>query len=109
MIMFKQKISIECIAGLVMFLLTVPSITYSAVTSEEEQQEESFSESVQELTERKGDIPVYSHIYGADFMTEQERCNYLLKLDGMKTKEERAAFREQHRKEIDMRRKEKGG
>lgn len=81
----------------------------SIAVSESEQQEESFSQPVQELTGNVGDIPVFSHIYGADFMTEQERCNYLLKLDSMKNKEERDAFRQKHRQEIDMRRKEKGG
>lgn len=54
-------------------------------------------------------IFVYSHIYGVEFMTEKERCEYLLKLDGMKTKSERDAFRAQHRKAIDERRKKIGG
>ncbi|MBL1263086.1 hypothetical protein [Candidatus Methylomicrobium oryzae] len=108
--MVKQEISIEFFAAFILVLFSVAPLAHAAGTSEEEQQqEESFSEPVQELTGRAGDVPVYSHIYGADFMTEQERCNYLLKLDGMKTKEERAAFRASHHKEIDMRRKEKGG
>ena len=77
--------------------------------TEEEQQEESFSQPVDELTGQVGDVPVYSHIYGADFMTEQERCNYLLTLDGMKTKKERDEFRAKHRDRINMLRKERGG
>ncbi|EIC28349.1 MULTISPECIES: hypothetical protein [Methylomicrobium] len=107
--MTKQEISIAFVAAFIMVLFFVSPLAHAAGASEEEQQEESFSEPVQELTGRAGDISVYSHIYGADFMTEQERCNYLLKLDGMKTKEERAAFRARHHKEIDKRRKEKGG
>ena len=77
--------------------------------TEEEQQEESFNQPVDELTGHVGDVPVYSHIYGADFMTEQERCNYLLTLDGMKTKKERDEFRAKHRDRINMLRKERGG
>jgi hypothetical protein len=107
--MFKREISIAFMAAFIVVFFSVSPIAHAVDANEEEQQEESFSEPVQELTGRAGDVPVYSHIYGADFMTEQERCNYLLKLDGMKTKEERAAFRARHRKEIDMRRKEKGG
>ncbi|ADE14711.1 hypothetical protein Nhal_1574 [Nitrosococcus halophilus Nc 4] len=76
---------------------------------EAEQQEEVFSQSIQKLTGRAAKNPVYSHIYGAEFMTEKERCEYLLKLDGMKTKSERDAFRAQHRKAIDERRKKIGG
>lgn len=93
------------LASLFMALMSFNSIAQS----EAEQQEESFSEEPDKLTGRVGDVPVYSHIYGADFMTEQERCNYLLKLDGMRTKEERDKFRAQHRERIDMLRKEKGG
>ena len=103
--MLKNKLFIAFLISLFMAFFS----SYSIAQSEEEQQEESFSEPVQELTGRTGDIPVYSHIYGADFMTEQERCNYLLALDGMKTKAERAAFRAKHREKIDMLRKEKGG
>ena len=77
--------------------------------SEETQQEESFSNPIQKLTGQLGNIPVFSHIYGANFMTEQERCDYLIKLDGMSTKEERDAFRATHHKKIDMRRKQEGG
>jgi hypothetical protein len=77
--------------------------------TEEEQQEESFSQPVENLTGHVGDVPVYSHIYGADFMNEQERCNYLLTLDGMKTKNERDEFRAKHRDKIDRLRKERGG
>ena len=90
-----------------LFLLVLPFGTFAQ--SEEAQQEESFSEPVQKLTGRAGEIPVYSHIYGANFMTEQERCNYLLKLDSMKTKKERDAFRAKHHEEMDKLRKEKGG
>ncbi|MGR9086451.1 MAG: hypothetical protein ACU841_05175 [Gammaproteobacteria bacterium] len=97
-------------------LKTLFAILFIALSSpaaiaqiEEEQQEESFSQPVQKLSESVGNVAVYSHIYGANFMTEQERCNYLLKLDGMKTKQERARFRAQHREKIDLMRKEKGG
>ncbi|MGJ0483839.1 MAG: hypothetical protein ACR65R_04805 [Methylomicrobium sp.] len=107
--MVKREILIEFFSVFMIILFSSSSAALTAGTSEEQQQEESFSEPVQELTERPGDVPVYSHIFGADFMTEQERCNYLLKLDGMKSKEERAAFRAKHRKEIEMKRKEKGG
>lgn len=92
-----------------MILLASSSSMAQSLDAGEAQQEELFNDPVQELTGRKGDVPVYSHIYGADFMTEQERCNYLLKLDGMKSKEERDAFRTKHREEINERRKEKGG
>ncbi|MDD5462412.1 MAG: hypothetical protein PHG00_12390 [Methylococcales bacterium] len=64
---------------------------------------------IEKLTGKVGDVPVYSHIYGAGFMTEQERCNYLLKLDSMKTKEERDAFRAKHREKIEYLRRERGG
>jgi hypothetical protein len=77
--------------------------------TEEEQQEESFNQPVEQLTGHVGDVPVYSHIYGADFMNEQERCNYLLTLDGMKSKKERDEFRAKHRDRINMLRKERGG
>lgn len=103
--MSKNKLFMSFLASLFMVSLSFNSIAQS----ESEQQEESFKTPPQELTGRIGDVPVYSHIYGADFMTEQERCNYLLKLDGMKTKEERDAFRKKHHEYIDMRRKEKGG
>lgn len=103
--MLKNKLFMAFLISLCMAFFS----SYSIAQSEEEQQEESFSEPAQELTGRTGDVPVYSHIYGANFMTEQERCNYLLKLDSMKTKAERDAFRAKHREEIDMLRKEKGG
>lgn len=103
--MLKNKTFMAAIAIMSLVFFSPNSIA----VSESEQQEESFSQPVQELTGNVGDIPVFSHIYGADFMTEQERCNYLLKLDSMKTKEEREAFRQKHHQEIDMRRKEKGG
>ncbi|WP_022948724.1 hypothetical protein [Methylohalobius crimeensis] len=97
------------------FLVLVSPSTLVAqeMKTEAMQQEEVFSQPVEELTkgEKKDEdyIPVYSHIYGAQFMTEQERCEYLLKLDGMKTREERDAFREQHHKKIDELRKRMGG
>jgi hypothetical protein len=106
--MFNRQIVMKISAVFTMILCASASIAQS-LDAGETQQEESFSEPVQELTGRAGDIPVYSHIYGADFMTEQERCNYLLKLDGMKSKEERDAYRAKHHEEIDKRRKEKGG
>jgi hypothetical protein len=105
--MFNKQIFIQLISAFLIMLFV--SFSIAQTVDEEQQQEESFREPVQELTGRAGDVPVYSHIYGADFMTEQERCNYLLKLDGMKSKEERDAFRTKHHKEIDFRRKEKGG
>jgi uncharacterized membrane protein len=77
--------------------------------AEEAQQEEQFSEPVQELTDKARAIPVYSHIYGADFISEQERCEYLLKLDSARDKAERDRIRTEHRKYIDMRKKERGG
>jgi len=77
--------------------------------SEEAQQEESFNGSLQKLTGGVGNIPVFSHIYGANFMTEQERCQYLLKLDSLPTKADRDDFRANHHKKIDMRRKQEGG
>lgn len=107
--MFKQQVLIKFGAVFMMILFSSSSIAAQSVDTGEMQQEESFSEPIQELTGRPGDIPVYSHIYGADFMTEQERCNYLLKLDGMKSKKERDAYRVKHREEVDKRRKEKGG
>lgn len=94
------------------FLASLFIVVFSSnaiAISEEGQQEESFNEPIQTLTGKVGDVPVYSHIYGANFMTEQARCNYLLKLDSLKTKEERDALRAKHHKEIDMLRKEKGG
>lgn len=103
--MSKNKLFISFLASLLTITFSLSSIAQSGV----EQQEESFSEPPQELTGRVGDVPVYSHIYGAEFMTEQERCDYLLTLDGMKTKEERDAFRAKHQEKIDMLRKEKGG
>lgn len=103
--MLKKKLFMSFLASL--FVAFFSSISFAQ--SESEQQEETFSTDPTELTGRIGDVPVYSHIYGADFMTEQERCDYLLKLDSMKTKEERKAFRKQHHEKIDMRRKEKGG
>jgi hypothetical protein len=103
--MLKNKLFMSFLASLFMAFFSSNSIAQS----EAEQQEESFSENPKELTGRVGDVPVYSHIYGADFMTEQERCNYLLKLDNMKTKQERDAFRAQHREKIDFRRNQKGG
>lgn len=103
--MLKNKLFMSFLASLFIAFFSSNSIAQS----EAEQQEESFSENPKELTGRVGDVPVYSHIYGADFMTEQERCNYLLKLDSMKTKEERDAFRAKHHEKIDMLRKEKGG
>jgi hypothetical protein len=106
--MFKRQILMKFSTVFMMTLFASASIAQS-LDAGEVQQEESFSEPVQELTGRAGDVPVYSHIYGADFMTEQERCNYLLKLDGMKSKQERDAFRVKHREEVDKRRKEKGG
>jgi hypothetical protein len=106
--MFNRQILMKFSAVFMMTLFASASIAQS-LDAGEAQQEESFSEPVQELTGRVGDVPVYSHIYGADFMNEQERCNYLLKLDGMKSKAERDAFRAKHREEVDKRRKEKGG
>ncbi|WAK00683.1 hypothetical protein [Methylobacter sp. YRD-M1] len=103
--MLKNRLFLSfLVSSLVAFFSSI-----SFAQSESEQQEETFNTSPKELTGRIGDVPVYSHIYGADFMTEQERCNYLLKLDSMKTKEEREAFRKQHHEKIDMLRKEKGG
>jgi hypothetical protein len=103
--MLKNKLLMAFLASLLMVLFSSNSIA----RTEETQQEEIFTQPVQELTGRVGDVPVYSHIYGADFMTEEERCNYLLKLDSMKTKAERDAYRAKHHEEIDKRRKEKGG
>lgn len=103
--MSKNKLFMSFLASLFVTLMSFNSIAQP----ESEQQEESFSRNPSKLTGRVGDVPVYSHIYGADFMTEQERCNYLLKLDGMKTKAERDKFRAQHREKIDMLRREKGG
>lgn len=103
--MLKNKLFMSFLASLFMTFLSFSS----SAQTEVEQQEESFGTTPQKLTGRVGDVPVYSHIYGADFMTEQERCDYLLKLDGMKTKEERDAFRKKHHEKIDMLRKEKGG
>lgn len=103
--MLKNKLFMSFLASLFINFFSFNAIAQSEV----EQQEESFSEPPQELTGRIGDVPVYSHIYGADFMTEQERCDYLLKLDSMKTKEERDAFRAKHQEKINMLRKEKGG
>ena len=83
--------------------------TNTVAGPEESQQEESFSQPIQKLTGQVGNIPVYSHIYGANFMTELQRCEYLLKLDNMKTKEERDEFRTKHKEKIDLRRKQEGG
>ncbi|GAB4363913.1 MAG: hypothetical protein Kow0060_20840 [Methylohalobius crimeensis] len=98
----------------VFLVLVLPSTPVAQeMKTETMQQEEVFSQPVEELTkgEKKDEdyIPVYSHIYGAQFMTEEERCEYLLKLDGMKTREERDAFREKHHKRIDDLRKRMGG
>lgn len=106
--MLQNKLFLSFIAVLASLFMMLFSFNSFAV-SEEAQQEESFSRPVQELAGGAGDVQVYSHIYGADFMTEQERCNYLLKLDSMKTKAERDAYRAKHREEIDKLRKEKGG
>lgn len=98
--------------NLVAIIFSLVFLIFSAASiaqTEEEQQEESFKHPVEQLTGRVSSTPVYSHIYGADFMTEQERCNYLMKLDGIKTKEERDAYRAKHRQEIDLLRKGKGG
>ncbi|CAA9891334.1 conserved exported hypothetical protein [Candidatus Methylobacter favarea] len=103
--MLKNNLYMALLASLFIAVFSSTSIARSEV----EQQEESFSETPQELTGRVGDVPVFSHIYGADFMTEQERCEYLLKLDGMKTRQERDAFRAKHHEKIDLRRKQKGG
>jgi hypothetical protein len=103
--MLKNKLFTAFLASLFIVFFSYNPIAQAV----EEQIEDSFSEPIQELTGKVGDVPVYSHIYGANFMTEQERCNYLLKLDGMKTKAERDAFRAKHREKIDMLRKEKGG
>ncbi|MGR8979092.1 MAG: hypothetical protein ACU84H_03225 [Gammaproteobacteria bacterium] len=103
--MLKNKLLMALIASFLGLFLSFSTFAQS----EEMQQEEAFNQPIQKLTESTGDIPVYSHIYGANFMTEQERCNYLLKLDSMKSKKERDAFRAKHREEIDQLRKEKGG
>jgi hypothetical protein len=103
--MLKNKLITAFLASLFIVFFSYNPIA----RSEEAQQEDFFSEPIQKLTGKVGDVPVYSHIYGANYMTEQERCNYLLKLDSIKTKEERAAFRAKHREKIDMLRKEKGG
>ncbi|MGX2038911.1 hypothetical protein ACWJKU_02090 [Methylocaldum sp. MU1018] len=76
---------------------------------EEAQQEEQFGESVQELTDKARAVQVYSHIYGAELMSEKDRCEYLLKLDGTKDKAERDKIRAQHRAYIDERKKKLGG
>jgi hypothetical protein len=107
--MFNQQLLMKLIAVFSMALFFLSSALAQTLEPGEAQQEESFSEPVRELTGRPGDVPVYSHIYGADFMTEQERCNYLLKLDGMKSKKERDAYRAKHREKIEKKRKEKGG
>jgi hypothetical protein len=99
--MLKNKLFVS----LFIVVFSYSPIALSLVT----QEEEFFSEPVQELTDKVGDVPVYSHIYGANFMTEQERCNYLLELDSKKTKEERDAFRAKHRERIDYLRKEARG
>jgi hypothetical protein len=103
--MLKNNLFMAFLASLFIAVFSSNAIAIS----EQGQQEEAFNEPVQKLTGKVGDVPVYSHIYGANFMTEQERCNYLLKLDSLKTKEERDALRAKHHKEIDMLRKEKGG
>ncbi len=103
--MLKNKLFMAFLASLSMVFFSSSSV----VRAEKAQQEDFFSQPIQELTGKAGNVPVYSHIYGANFMTEQERCTYLLKLDGMKTKEESDAFQIKHREEIDMRRKEAGG
>jgi hypothetical protein len=73
------------------------------------QQEEQFSQPVQELTGEARIVQVYSHIYGAGFMSEKERCEYLLKLDSTQDLAEREKIRAEHRKHIDMLKLEKGG
>jgi hypothetical protein len=103
--MLKNKLLSVFFAALFMIFFSYNAIVWA----EEAQGEEFFSQPIQELTGKIRNVPVYSHIYGANFMNEQERCSYLLKLDGMKTKEERSAFQSKHRQEIDMRRKEAGG
>ena len=77
--------------------------------AEETQQEEQFSEPVQELTEKARTVQVFSHIYGAELMSEKERCEYLLKLDSTKDKTERDKIRAGHRAYIDERKKRLGG
>ncbi len=78
-------------------------------SKEEAQQEELFSEPVQELTPDGRTVQVFSHIYGADLMSEKERCEYLLKLDNTKDKAERDKIRAEHRAYIDERKKRLGG
>ncbi|HYE36370.1 hypothetical protein [Methylocaldum sp.] len=77
--------------------------------TEETQQEEQFSEPVQELTDKARTVQVFSHIYGADLMSEKERCEYLLKLDSTKDRAERDKIRAGHRTYIDERKKRLGG
>ena len=103
--MLKNNLHIAFFATLLMSFYSLNSFALS----EESQQEESFNGSIQKLAGGVGNIPVYSHIYGANFMNEQERCQYLLKLDSLQTKAERDDYRADHHKKIDMRRKQEGG
>lgn len=90
-------------------LFTTSILAAQEKEAEKMQQEELFSQPLQEVTGEEKESTVYSHIYGADLMTEEERCQYLLKLDGMESKNERDALRTQHRQAIDKRRKQMGG
>lgn len=113
--MLKSKFLLSLLAGSLIsaspciLAAETPEKAAETIGKEESQQEEVFSQPVEKLVGKETETPVYSHIFGAQLMTEEERCAYLLKLDSMKSKEERDAYRAQHRKEMEERLKQLGG